>query len=334
MKEPILHTDIFQYYFQFIQERMNIFWNRYEGKDQPWTKDKTFQDFKFTNVYRCLDRVSQYLIKEVIYVDQGKGLKEEDHLIRIILFKIFNKIDTWEAIEKAVGGRLTLQTFDKEKINRALKDKISQGTIFSNAYMMTGALYGGKNNDTFNSKHERYIHMLDKEFIKGGVMSSLLKCKTMEEMYKKLLGLTYVAEFLAYQYSIDLNYSPVFNFSEDSFVKAGVGAVRGIAKVCDLNGMTEEDFIKWTAHHYYGLIDMYDVNPRLLPGREMKLIDFQNCFCETDKLLREKNPAAGGNEMPSRIKNRFTPDHSKISLYFPPKWGNVMGSRIVKIKKK
>lgn len=52
-----IKEDIFQYYFYFIQERMNIFWNKYEGKESPWTQDPIFKIYKFTNVYRASDRV-------------------------------------------------------------------------------------------------------------------------------------------------------------------------------------------------------------------------------------------------------------------------------------
>ena len=59
--------EAYQYYFYFIQERMNIFWKRYEGKNSGLTTDKILSKHKFTNVYRAQDRVSQYLISKVIY---------------------------------------------------------------------------------------------------------------------------------------------------------------------------------------------------------------------------------------------------------------------------
>lgn len=35
-----------------------------------------FEKYRFTNVYRCLDRVSQYLLRQVIY--NGKQYEPED----------------------------------------------------------------------------------------------------------------------------------------------------------------------------------------------------------------------------------------------------------------
>jgi hypothetical protein len=69
-----IREEAFQWYFYFIQERMNIFWKRYQRTPSPYSDDLIFQDYKFTNVYRVLDRVSQYLIKEIIYHPDAQGL--------------------------------------------------------------------------------------------------------------------------------------------------------------------------------------------------------------------------------------------------------------------
>lgn len=47
----IPNEDIFPYYFYFMQERMNIFWNKYD-QIQPLTNDMILEINKFTNVYR------------------------------------------------------------------------------------------------------------------------------------------------------------------------------------------------------------------------------------------------------------------------------------------
>lgn len=49
-------------------------------------------------------------------------------------------------------------------------------------------------------------------------------------MFSTSTRLFILGSFLAYQYTIDMNYSPYINFSENDFVKAGIGAIRGIKK--------------------------------------------------------------------------------------------------------
>ena len=67
--EVIPNDDVLKYYFYFIQERMNMFWRKVDGKrHKEWTEDIILKTYKFTNVYRASDRVSQYLIKNIIYI--------------------------------------------------------------------------------------------------------------------------------------------------------------------------------------------------------------------------------------------------------------------------
>ena len=66
----------------------------------PWTEDPILRRYKFTNAYRASDRVSQYLIRNVIYAgDQNP----RELFLRILIFKLFNRIETWERLVAAVG---------------------------------------------------------------------------------------------------------------------------------------------------------------------------------------------------------------------------------------
>ena len=86
-------TIIFDTYWKFAFERQNIFFKRLEcPHGYPWTKDDVLCSYKFTNAYRASDRVSQYLISNVI---QKGSQKNDEVFFRIILFKLFNKIETW-----------------------------------------------------------------------------------------------------------------------------------------------------------------------------------------------------------------------------------------------
>lgn len=71
----------------------------------------------------------------------------------------------------------------------------------------------------------------------------------MAEVYNQLRDYPLIGDFLAYQYTIDFNYSPYLNFDEDSFVKAGVGAVRGIKKCFSSYGNDYEDAIYYIHDH-------------------------------------------------------------------------------------
>ena len=78
----IKREKIYNLYWYFAAERQNIFYKKLNGEEAPWTEDKILQEYKFCNSYRASDRVSQYLIKNVIY--NGKKYSDEDMIFRII----------------------------------------------------------------------------------------------------------------------------------------------------------------------------------------------------------------------------------------------------------
>lgn len=317
-KAIVPNDDTFRFYFYFMQERMNMFWRKVDRAAgyKNWTEDPILRTYKFTNVYRATDRVSQYLIRRVIY-DNLESLSAEDVLLRILVFKIFNKIETWEYLEKVLPEPITIRSFDAHKISLLLSRRQQQVPIFNNAYMMAGShrLY----ND-LPSKHEKWLTMVQKEFIDARLFERILEADGLETVYDLLRNCSFLGGFLAYQYAIDFNYSPDLNFSEDSFVKAGIGAIRGIRKCFQSYGHTYEDAIIYVYEHMEQLRERYGyTNFRPLPGHEPTLIDLQNCFCETDKYLRAKIPDLKIGNI--RIKQKYRESDKPIQFYFPAKWG-------------
>lgn len=306
--------EIFQYYFYFIQERMNVFWNKYD-QNFPWTYDEILMANKFTNVYRAMDRVSQYLIQNVIY---KKGpFSNEDILFRILMFKIFNKPETWEALEERIGV-LTVSSFDTEKYNKVLFDLKKKQPIFNNAYMMSGThtLY-----NHLKYKHEKWLDMIKREIIGQSILKKIIDANSLKDVYELLRDCSFIGDFLAYQYAIDMNYSSVIDFNENSFVKAGIGAIRGIKKCFNplSNDCGYEDAIRYTQENFQKYqIKFGYTGFKPLFGRLPTLIDLQNCFCETDKYLRVKIPELQIDN--KRIKQKYKQSSKPLKLFFPPKW--------------
>jgi hypothetical protein len=310
-----VNDDVFKYYFYFVQERMNIFWNKLESNEQPWTNDIILQENKFTNVYRASDRINQYMIRNVIY-NKLTGFDERDILFRILIFKIFNKIETWEYLESETGP-ISIRNFDLLKVNRLLSERMSRTPIYNNAYMMTGT-HSKYNHLTY--KHEKWLQMVQDEIVKEKILEKIIKAKSLEIVYQILRYRSFIGDFLAYQYAIDLNYSPVINFSEDTFVKAGIGSIRGIKKCFSSLGKSSyEDAIRYTHDNFDKYQQKYGYTLfKALYGRQPTLIDIQNCFCETDKYLRVKMPELQVDN--KRIKQKYKRSDPTFQLFFPPKW--------------
>src|SRR5258707_10598767 len=90
---PLKPTIVFSSYWRFAVERQEVYLRRVGGESPPWSADPVLHAHKFTNAYRAADRVSQYLIRHVIGHDTRSV---DDTFFRILLFKLFNRIDTWE----------------------------------------------------------------------------------------------------------------------------------------------------------------------------------------------------------------------------------------------
>ena len=321
----------FTYFLYFISERMNIFWNKLENK-QPYTEDEILKQFKFTNVYRMLDRSSQYLIKNVIY--NGVVYSKEEMFWRIMVYKHFNLPSTWDLLIEEFGDINKGITLDM--IADFLVKKIDQGyTIYSNAYMMTSAFLSGDKGKYTHLKHNKwrkhqyYFYIFQKELIEQNKIGLILNSKSIEEMFSSISSVVSMGDFTAYQYTQDLNYTEFFNFDMNTFCAAGPGTQRGIERCFDIEGAANYgEIVKWTYSHLEELFAGYskkyeiDLQFRSLPNFSPQVPDLSNCFCETDKYLRGAGITTVGKEVHGkRIKNTFKESSSKIDFVFPPKFG-------------
>lgn len=305
---------VYNTYWKFAAERQNIFFNRFNGEDYPWTKDKILTKHKFTNVFRATDRVSQYLIKNVIY---SGSQKPEELFFRIMLFKIFNRIDTWEFLKEELG-KITYKEYSFKRYDKLLLEILNEKLpIYSAAYIMAS----GRSSFGHERKHQNHLKLIEL-MIKENVPYRLKESKSMLESYEILHSYPTIGDFLAYQYAIDINYSTLTNFSEMEFVKAGPGARDGITKCFrDIGEYSFEDIIKYMADHQDQEFDRLGLNFKNLWGRDLQLIDCQNIFCEVDKYSRVLHPEYNGLSGRTRIKQKFkNQEKEAIDFFFPPKW--------------
>ena len=152
--------------------------------------------------------------------------------------------------------------------------------------------------------------------------AKLCECSSMSGAFELLRAYPSIGDFLAYQYITDLNYGPLLDFSEMSFVIPGPGARDGIRKCfSDPGGLSEVDLIRLVADRQEQDCAALGLNFRNLWGRRLQLIDCQNLFCEVDKFARVHHPEFTGLTGRTRIKQRFRQSSEGITYWYPPKWG-------------
>jgi hypothetical protein len=241
----------------------------------------------------------------------------EDMTFRILLFKLFNKIETWETLE-SYFGEITYHNFNFEKYSKVLDDLLSKGIrIYSAAYIMPS----GKSAFHYSKKHQNNFALIE-IMMKDGISRKIAKARSLKELYNQLLQYPTLGKFLAFQLSVDINYSELCDFSEMSFVVAGPGAQSGIEKCFNsLGNYTYEDIILYMADRQHEEFERLGLHFQSLWGRPLQLIDCQNLFCETDKYARVAYPNVNSDSGRTRIKQLYKPSKREtIEYFYPPKW--------------
>ncbi len=318
---PAKPTEVFDTYWRFAAERQAVFFRRLHGGTRPWSEDSVLSEFKFTNAYRASDRVSQYLIRNVIYTgDQAP----EEVFLRTILFKIFNRISTWELLLEKFG-EVTCETFSFRRYDRVLSKAIDRGDrLYSAAYIMPS----GRSVFGYARKHRTHLKIIER-MLEDEVVRRIEDASSMQIVFELLLSYPTIGPFLAYQYATDINYSELTSFDEMQFVVPGPGALDGIHKCfSDLGGLNEVEIIKLVADQQEKEFARLGLNFQTLWGRRLQLVDCQNLFCEVGKYARVAHPEVVGLSGRTRIKQKYRATTTPIEYFYPPKWNIDVGSTV------
>src|SRR5215203_76738 len=127
-------SPVFDTYWRFAARRHAIYQARIAGCPGPWTEDPILKEHRFTNCYRAADRVSQYLIARVIYTgSQDFG----EVAFRTLLFKVFNRTETWQLLNVELGQVPAWKNFDLATYDLILTRAFNRGQrLYSAAYVM------------------------------------------------------------------------------------------------------------------------------------------------------------------------------------------------------
>lgn len=307
-------TAVFDTYWHFAYERQQVYFARVHGTPPPWTDDPILGAYRFTNPYRAADRVSQFLLRDVIY---DRDHDAPDLLLRVVLFKLFNRIETWQELRQHCGEPRAAG-FDPSRYARVLDAAMTRGArIYSAAYIMPPAAAGSDG----TRKHHTHLALVH-QMLRDRLWESIAAAASLRRVYEILLGYRGIGPFLAYQLAIDINYSLLCDHSEMEFVQPGPGALDGIRKC--FPSVTPGDaatVIRLVTESQQDQFAQRGLRFATLWGRPLQLIDCQNLFCELSKYARAAHPQVPGTSGRTRIKQRFVPAGPLPAPMFPPKWG-------------
>jgi hypothetical protein len=158
MVSSVAQTKVFDSYWRFAAERLAIYYRRLTDPVGPWTDDLILREYRFTNTFLVADRVSQYLVREVQY-RPDRSQTPAEVFFRTILFKLFNRIDTWVALERELGHS-SWQNTRFEAVSQVLDRLLQEGRrVYSAAYIMPSPAFGHQR------KHLNHLEMLARMMI-------------------------------------------------------------------------------------------------------------------------------------------------------------------------
>jgi hypothetical protein len=304
---------VYATYWKFAKARQDVYFAGLTGSAVEHD-DAVIRHHRFTNVYRASDRVSQYLIRHILY---NQDWSPQDTLFRLLIFKFFNKIETWEALERELGV-ISWNTYDFGLYDKCLTSIMRcHETIYSAAYIMPS----GRTAFGFERKHRNHLKIIE-QIIAARAPERIADCTSLEAVFHLLREFPCIGPFIGYQFAIDLNYSSILTFSENDFVQAGPGAIDGIAKCfVGLGDFTSADVIRYMTDIQHDALDELAPGFRNLWGRSLHLIDCQNLFCEVGKYARVAHPEIQGPSKRTRIKQIYKKSPRAPDIpWFPPKW--------------
>ncbi|KAI0629256.1 hypothetical protein C8Q77DRAFT_1236909 [Trametes polyzona] len=301
-------------FFTFVAERHHVHQRRLRGDPQPWTSDAILANYPFTNVFRVYDRVTQYILHNVI-LKGDQSLREQ--CFRVMLFRSFNKMETWELLVEHFG-EVTWRDFDVNAYEDVLSEEQQKNPLYGHAYIIPSPKLGGRANA---SNHLRLVQLMMEEDLPG----QLQKVHHLKDAHGRIGLFPGMGDFMALQLLLDLNMTAHFNYPEDEWVALGPGSLACLQKIFGpaVRGF-ELDALRYlhrTQHaHFARLRVRPDRIPRI-PGRAagLSMVDIEHALCECEKYSRALHPSIVGKRL-KVAKRAFVPRPEPITADVPAHW--------------
>ncbi|TFK53460.1 hypothetical protein OE88DRAFT_1676654 [Heliocybe sulcata] len=307
-------SPVFDTLFLWMAERDAIRRKRVAGEPAPWTDDPILARYRFTNVFRVFDRTTQYILKNVI--NRGSRALNEC-AFRVMLFRTFNRISTWELLQAGIGP-LTWRSFDVDTYAEVLGEAAESGiALYASAYIMPAPQLGMKRN------YENHLILL-RQMMQEDLPKRLQKVKHLENAHEMITSYPSMGDFTAFQLLLDLNMMPHYGFSEDTWVSCGPGSASGLRKIFGdgVKGIESAAmaYLRDTQHEHFKRLGITEP-PSLRPGRlGVSLVDLEHSLCECDKYSRVKHPNIKGKR--TAIKAMFRAQSGRLTADLPERWAS------------
>lgn len=265
----------------FIWEREAIRIARENGHSAPWTKDPVLAKYKFTNIHRCDDRVSVWVIDRLIEPATARG---DEHLwFTLLIARLINWPPTLQALLDKGVIPCAPEKFDADLFEHTLERIKKDGKkVYSGAYMLypTKMEPGGNKSKAvakyiIGSAVENADNISAALWNDGGMMS-------IERFVAELSKCFGISTFIAGQVAADLTYTGMDVEDLFTYAPIGPGSSRGLNYL-----LGKQPFATWKQKEFNAeLSNIFSEIVEKLEIVDMTLHDVQNCMCEFSKYCR------------------------------------------------
>jgi len=263
--------------FAWMEERHHIYTRRQAGQPPPWTQDKVLQQYKFTNVFRDLDRVSQDLIR---HLRNHAHRPYKEQLFNICAYRMFNLPATWEEL---TDGRGWMKKWQPRVLLHQLDERKERGEkIFTGAYMMTGS---GSQGTTKHSSALKTLSMIHTD--SSMLVTKIRQHNSIQRAVELLKPYPMVSDFVAYEFATDLTYCKVLPAATDQLTWAnpGPGARRGLNRIWG-RLLSQPIPTPYAIDCMRAILQQATAIEFSPGGRKLVLRDIEHSLCEFDKYER------------------------------------------------
>lgn len=269
---------LFDELVEFVNEREQVRLNKDRGFLQPYTLDPILAKYRFCNVRRKDDRVSQWLLKN--YYKDVSG----DVWFRALLARLINWPPTLlYLMDKLVIPRRA-EDFNSYLFIEAMKElEARKEKIYSSAYIVYPTMVKGNTKSVNLCEYiiKPTIDMASK--MRGAVASGSIKHTT-----NQLAEAFGIQTFIAGQVSADLTY---LRFQLDNAIDLYSWAPMGPGSQRGLNRLHERKLLKVITENRFNQ-ELVEAREIIIKSNEalkdLTLHDCQNIMCEFDKYQRVK----------------------------------------------
>jgi hypothetical protein len=217
--QPMKRGEVFRYkeLFDFMHERHQIYVRRSRGLSKPWSSNPIFQQWKFCNIYRELDRVSIWIRENWREPHNG----DRRMWFAMAVARYINEPETLRDIGYPVPWK-------RLRVLRVMEQRQKRGErVFGGAYFLNSI--GPKIPSIVNDRLDRLWQDA------AATTQRLAECTQLAEAYEVLLSQYGFGSFMAAQVIADIKHTSQFSEKRMSdwwtFAASGPGSKRGLARV-------------------------------------------------------------------------------------------------------